>query len=118
MEKKELAQLLNEQFDLSVDWTKLTKSELEMIASKFQTLVPKETISADNIDKYVDDPVDFALEILQKKGGQLLAAKVEDVIEFVREEGIGKGKILQELSKRLGKGKLKDIIEQKLSSPP
>lgn len=110
MEKRELAQLLNDRFGLSIDWTKLRKEDIEQIDRKFQSLVPKEDISAENISIFVDDPLDFALEILQKYGGQLLATKVEDIVGLIREEGIGKGEILKKLG--LGEGGIKRIIKE------
>lgn len=108
MEKRELAQLLNDRFGLSIDWTKLRKEDIEQIDRKFQSLVPREDISAENITNFVDDPLDFALEILQKYGGQLLATKVEDIVGFVREEGIGKGELLKKLG--LSEGGIKKMI--------
>lgn len=109
MDKKDLALILNERFGLSVDWTPMRKNDLEEIDRKFQSVIPKEDISAENITKVVEDPVDFALEILQKYGGQMLATKVEDVVEFIREEGIGKGTLLKEIG--IGKGGLKKILK-------
>ena len=112
MEKKELAQLLNERFGLSIDWTLMRKADLEQIDRKFKSVIPREDITADNITTFTDDPIDFALEVLQKYGGQIIAEKVDDIVGFIREEGIGKGKILKELG--LGEGGLSEIIKKQL----
>ena len=112
MEKKELAQLLNERFGLSIDWTLMRKVDLEQIDRKFKSVIPREDITADNITTFTDDPIDFALEVLQKHGGQIVAEKIDDAIGFIREEGIGKGKILKELG--LGEGGLSEIIKKQL----
>ena len=112
MEKKELAQLLNERFGLSIDWTLMRKADLEQIDRKFKSVIPREDINADNITTFTDDPIDFALEVLQKHGGLVVAEKIDDAIGFIREEGIGKGKILKELG--LGEGGLSEIIKKQL----
>ena len=112
MEKKELAQLLNERFGLSIDWTLMRKADLEQIDRKFKSVIPREDITAENITTFTDDPIDFALEVLQKHGGQIIAEKVDDIVGFIREEGIGKGKILKELG--LGEGGLSEIIKKQL----
>lgn len=112
MEKKELAQILNERFGLSIDWTLMRKADLEQIDRKFKSVIPREDITAENITAFTNDPIDFALEVLQKHGGLILADKIDDVIGFIREEGIGKGKILKELG--LGEGGLSKIIKDQL----
>ena len=112
MEKKDLAQLLNERFGLSIDWTLMRKADLEQIDRKFKSVIPREDITAENIPMFADDPIDFCLEGLQKHGGQVVAEKIDDIIGFIREEGIGKGKILKELG--LGEGGLSEIIKKQL----
>ena len=112
MEKKDLALVLNERLGVSIDWTLMRKVDLEQIERKFKSVIPRDDITAENISAFADDPIDFALEVLQKHGGQIVAAKIDDMVGFIREEGIGKGKILKDLG--LGEGGLAKIVKDQL----
>ncbi len=107
MIKDEISKKLNERFGISINWSKLTKEDLQQIEKKFDKTILVDDLTPENIVEYLDNPTDFALGILQNMGGDRAKDLVGEVIGTLRELDIGDGKIIEVLKERgLGKGGL------------
>lgn len=108
MNKDEISKKLNERFGMSVNWSKLTKEDLQQIDKKFDQTVLVDDLTPENIVKYVENPTDFALGILQSMGGDRAKDLVSEAVGALRELNVGDGRIIMGLLKEaaLGKGGL------------
>lgn len=107
MNKDEISKKLNERFGISINWSNMTKGDLQQIEKKFDKTILVDDLTPENIVKYLDTPTDFALGILQNMGGDRAKDLVGEVIGTLRELDIGDGTIIEALKGRgVGKGGL------------
>jgi hypothetical protein len=112
MDKIDYTRILNEQLHLAVDWTPLTKKDLEILYDKFKDgIYTREDLNdPDVIVKALNDPRDMLFRIAQLYGSQVL----DELLATLRDEGVGKGKLLQEL----GIGDLLKLAKTRLGKQP
>lgn len=120
MNKLEWAQKLNTEWGMQIDWTNLKKSELEKIYSKFKNVIAVDSLTADTLIEKVEDPYALGINLLQIYIANQARAKVEEVGDFLINENIGQGAIIEQvidqIVSKLGRGG--GLLEKFLKSRP